>query len=84
MCAKEVRNTDIRKGQQLMADLAPLVRDANVTREMSVSVRQQLADRNRFVAVGAVQMATLNTKVVFEDVADCFNVGFRIQLPVAI
>lgn len=42
---------------------------------MSVSVRQQFADRIRFVVVSAVYMETLNTAVAFEDVTNRLNVG---------
>lgn len=70
-----VRNTDIRKFQQLVTDLAQRVEDANMNIEMSISVCQHLADRICFVVEGAVHMATINTAAVFEDVVGCLKVG---------
>lgn len=60
-----VRNIDIRVFHQLVTELAGRVEGTNMNNQMSVSNRQLLADRIRFVVSSAVGMATLNTAEVF-------------------
>lgn len=69
------RRPNLEDVQRFLTDLAALIVDTNLRSEMSNSVREQLACRSRFIAVGAVHAATINTAADFSHISTRLSNG---------